>query len=263
MKRLQRPYETGATLVVSLIMLTLITLMIMAALAIGGANFRTVTNMQFRDEAVAAANRAIDQVVSSPFALDPPAAVETIHGRPRQRRHDGLRSRYRRAPMPSRHDRRDHFAEQHLAAAGDGNRVVVEHGLGDPSHSYGRQRRRSCSGRAHGRARAAEPGAEGRGVHMKRKYKLDRHDQTPPGNRPGNGAGSGRRGAVPATCRGRRHRPVHSAALCHERHAERADPPRQHGELEYGVHQRDCCARRDGQQPAGERRRQPRYSGSA
>ena len=59
-------------------MLTLITLMIMAALAIGSANFRTVTNMQFRDEAIAAANKAIDQVVSSPFALDPPAAVETI-----------------------------------------------------------------------------------------------------------------------------------------------------------------------------------------
>ena len=73
MKRMQRPYETGATLVVSLIMLTLITLMIMAALAIGGANFRTVTNMQFRDEAIAAANKAIDQVVSSPFALAPAA----------------------------------------------------------------------------------------------------------------------------------------------------------------------------------------------
>ena len=78
MKRLPRPSEAGATLVVSLIMLTLITLMIMAALAIGGANFRTVTNMQFRDEAIAAANKAIDQVVSSPFALDPPAAAETI-----------------------------------------------------------------------------------------------------------------------------------------------------------------------------------------
>jgi hypothetical protein len=73
MKRLQRPSEAGATLVVSLIMLTLITLMIMAALAIGGANFRTVTNMQFRDEAIAAANKAIDQVVSSPFALAPAA----------------------------------------------------------------------------------------------------------------------------------------------------------------------------------------------
>jgi hypothetical protein len=34
--------------------------------------------MQFRDEAIAAANKAIDQVMSSPFALDPPAAAETI-----------------------------------------------------------------------------------------------------------------------------------------------------------------------------------------
>lgn len=69
----KRPSEAGATLVVSLIMLVLITLMIIAALAIGSANFRTVTNMQFRDEAIAAANKAIDQVVSSPFTLAPAA----------------------------------------------------------------------------------------------------------------------------------------------------------------------------------------------
>jgi len=73
MIHLQRPSQAGATLVVSLIMLALITLMIMAALAIGSANFRTVTNMQFRDEAIAAANRAIDEVMSSPFALAPAA----------------------------------------------------------------------------------------------------------------------------------------------------------------------------------------------
>jgi hypothetical protein len=68
-----RRSEAGATLVVSLIMLALITLMIMAALAIGSGNFRTVTNMQFRDEAIAAANKAIDQVLSSPFTLAPAA----------------------------------------------------------------------------------------------------------------------------------------------------------------------------------------------
>ena len=73
MTRLERTSETGATLVVSLIMLTLITLMILAALAIGGANFRTVTNMQFRDEAIAAANTALDQVTSSSFTDDPVA----------------------------------------------------------------------------------------------------------------------------------------------------------------------------------------------
>ena len=86
MKRLQRPSEAGATLVVSLIMLALITLMILAALAIGGANFRTVTNMQFRDEAIAAANKALDQVMSSPFAMTPGCAEHDL-GRPRQRRH--------------------------------------------------------------------------------------------------------------------------------------------------------------------------------
>jgi hypothetical protein len=73
MTHLNYSRETGATLVVSLIMLTLITLMIMTALTIGSANFKTVTNMQFRDEAVDAANRAIEQVVSSPFT-DAPAA---------------------------------------------------------------------------------------------------------------------------------------------------------------------------------------------
>jgi Tfp pilus assembly protein PilX len=72
-KRLQRVSQGGATLVVSLIMLTLITLMILAALAIGLANFRTVSNMQFRDEALAAANKALDQVTSTPFTVTPAA----------------------------------------------------------------------------------------------------------------------------------------------------------------------------------------------
>lgn len=67
MRRRQHASQAGATLVVSLIMLTLITLMILAALAIGLGNFRTVSNMQFRDEAIAAANRALDQVMSTPF----------------------------------------------------------------------------------------------------------------------------------------------------------------------------------------------------
>jgi len=68
-KRLQRVSQSGATLVVSLIMLTLI----LAALAIGLANFRTVSNMQFRDEALAAANKALDQVMSTPFTVTPAA----------------------------------------------------------------------------------------------------------------------------------------------------------------------------------------------
>jgi hypothetical protein len=63
--------ERGVALVVGLIMLVLITLMLLAALNIGTANFRAVTNTQFREEAISAANRAIEQVISSNFTADP------------------------------------------------------------------------------------------------------------------------------------------------------------------------------------------------
>lgn len=65
----------GAALVVGLIMLVLITLMLITALNLGTINFRSVSNMQFREEAIAAANQAIDQVIGTPF-IDDPAAAE-------------------------------------------------------------------------------------------------------------------------------------------------------------------------------------------
>jgi Tfp pilus assembly protein PilX len=68
--------QCGAALVVGLIMLVLITLMLLAALNLGTTNFRAVSNMQFREEAIAAANQAIDQVISSNFTADPAAAAE-------------------------------------------------------------------------------------------------------------------------------------------------------------------------------------------
>jgi Tfp pilus assembly protein PilX len=52
--------QGGAALVIGLIMLVLITLMLLAALNLGTTNFRAVSNMQFREEAIAAANQAID-----------------------------------------------------------------------------------------------------------------------------------------------------------------------------------------------------------
>jgi Tfp pilus assembly protein PilX len=68
--------ERGAALVVGLIMLVLITLMLVTALNLGTTNFRAMTNMQFRSEAVAAANAAIEQIISSPFTAAP--AAESI-----------------------------------------------------------------------------------------------------------------------------------------------------------------------------------------
>ena len=69
--------QRGAALVVGLIMLVLITLMLVTALNLGTTNFRAMTNMQFRSEAIAAANKAIEQVISSPFTAAP--AAEAIN----------------------------------------------------------------------------------------------------------------------------------------------------------------------------------------
>ena len=68
--------QSGATLVIGLIMLVLITLMLITALTLGIGNFRAVSNMQYREEAIAAAGKAVEQVISSPFTAAPGA--ETI-----------------------------------------------------------------------------------------------------------------------------------------------------------------------------------------
>ena len=63
--------QRGATLAVGLIMLTLITVMVASAFQLSTTDLKSVGNMQVRDEAVAAANKAIEQVLSSPFTASP------------------------------------------------------------------------------------------------------------------------------------------------------------------------------------------------
>ena len=63
--------QKGAALVISLIMLVLVTLLVITALNLGSANFRAVSNTQFRDEAIAAANAAIQTRVASTFTAPP------------------------------------------------------------------------------------------------------------------------------------------------------------------------------------------------
>ena len=70
---MRRHSQRGAALVVSLIMLVLITLMVITALNLGSSNFKAVSNTQFRDEAVAAANVAIEDRLSSTFDQAPDA----------------------------------------------------------------------------------------------------------------------------------------------------------------------------------------------
>lgn len=70
-----RRLQSGATLVVALIMLALITLLVVNAFTLSSSNMKAVGNMQMRDESIAAANQAIELVVSSAFT-DAPVAQE-------------------------------------------------------------------------------------------------------------------------------------------------------------------------------------------
>lgn len=59
--------QHGATLIVGMVMLTVITLMVITAFTLSSTNLQSVGNMQFRNEAIAAGNKAIEQVVGSAF----------------------------------------------------------------------------------------------------------------------------------------------------------------------------------------------------
>ena len=65
--------QRGATLVVSLIMLVLISMLVTGAFTMSSTNLKSVGNMQHRNEAIAAGNKAIEQVLSSPFTNAPTA----------------------------------------------------------------------------------------------------------------------------------------------------------------------------------------------
>ena len=65
--------QRGVTLIVALIMLTVITLLVSSAFVLSTSNLKSVRNMQLQNEAIAAANLAIEQVIGSPFT-DAPAA---------------------------------------------------------------------------------------------------------------------------------------------------------------------------------------------
>lgn len=63
--------QRGATLIVGLIMLVLLTLVVTSAFMLSTGNLKAVGNMQFRNEAAAAANKAIEQVLGSDFTKAP------------------------------------------------------------------------------------------------------------------------------------------------------------------------------------------------
>lgn len=70
--------QRGTALIVALIMLLLLTVLVTSSFALSGTNLKSVTNTQVHEEAVAAANAAIEQVISSPFTNSPAAESITI-----------------------------------------------------------------------------------------------------------------------------------------------------------------------------------------
>jgi type II secretory pathway pseudopilin PulG len=70
--------ERGATLVISLIMLVLLTALAASTFTLSSTNLKSVTNTQLRDESVAAVNAAIEQVITSSFATSPTAQAINV-----------------------------------------------------------------------------------------------------------------------------------------------------------------------------------------
>lgn len=70
--------QRGVTLFVSLVLLVLITLMVTTAFTLSNTNLKSVGNMQARNEAISAANKAIEQVISSSFTTSPAAEVINV-----------------------------------------------------------------------------------------------------------------------------------------------------------------------------------------
>lgn len=65
--------QRGVTLFVGLVMLILITIMVTSAYSLSNTNLKSVNNMQTRNEAISAANVAIEQILDSPFTNSPAA----------------------------------------------------------------------------------------------------------------------------------------------------------------------------------------------
>jgi Tfp pilus assembly protein PilX len=78
--------ERGITLVTALIMLVLLTLVALTTFNVGKSNLHVVSNMQQRDEAIAAAREVIEETISSTrFVETPGNFVSTPCGGPNQR----------------------------------------------------------------------------------------------------------------------------------------------------------------------------------
>lgn len=71
-------HQRGASLIVGLIMLVLITLVVLSGFLVSTSNLKAAGNMQLRNEGVAAANQAIELVIGSAFTTAPVAQTINV-----------------------------------------------------------------------------------------------------------------------------------------------------------------------------------------
>ena len=70
--------QRGATLVIGMIMLILVTLFVLAAINMSTTNLQVMGNEQARNEAISAAQQVIEQVSSRDFTTNPVAVTATV-----------------------------------------------------------------------------------------------------------------------------------------------------------------------------------------
>jgi hypothetical protein len=73
-RAIPRLAQRGATLIIGLIMIVLITLIVLSAFTLSSSNLKSVRNMQMHDESLAAANQAVERLISMSFT-DAPGTV--------------------------------------------------------------------------------------------------------------------------------------------------------------------------------------------
>lgn len=76
MNRISR--QSGATLIVSLVMMVVLTLLVVTAIRSGSTNLRITGNTQVKVEANAAALQAVEQVINTDFTSVPAAQTVTV-----------------------------------------------------------------------------------------------------------------------------------------------------------------------------------------
>ena len=70
--------QRGSTLITALVMLVVLTLLVISAIRSSSTNLRSAGNMQIKEEAIAAAQQATEQVISNNFSGNPAAAASSV-----------------------------------------------------------------------------------------------------------------------------------------------------------------------------------------